>query len=248
MTSLLHEVLTLAFKDLDKEDLLQCQLTSKKWRKASSKFVYSNLSVDTDERLDLYTRTVSKSPLLGKYLKKIYIGNIFDRFGLLKTITKYCPNITEIEYYEQYMEIWTGLLNAASKGQLSRLESLPNSDSTSLEYYIYTALVLKNSLTSLWLSDDGFEFCFQFADLKAYKLLYDQVDQFEKLELLYINCKSNRYLSSLDVLIDKCHRLSYLLIDSTVFLPTQPNESKSTIRPRSDHVQTCKYLIVIGNL
>lgn len=60
---------------------------------------------------------------------------------------------------------------AATEGQLSHLKNFPEPDIKSLESYIYTTLLFKNSLSTLWLNDDSLSFGPQLASLDAYRTL-----------------------------------------------------------------------------
>ncbi|GAA5814532.1 hypothetical protein MFLAVUS_008029 [Mucor flavus] len=253
MSSLPHEVLTLAFHHLETKDLLQCQLTCNKWREASLPLLYSNLCIDSNKKSLAYVRTISNSPILGKYLNSIDFGEslerdeelVFDRHSLLNTVINYCPNIAKIESYKYDILIWTRIMYAATQNQLSHLNALPKPDTFHLEPYIYTALLFKKSLTSLWLNDDVTCFGPQLVDLTAYQILCDQIDQFKNLQHLRFSYLSDRHLSYFDELIDKCHHLKTLSFDLTVETIIQGYKSELVIRPRPDiHTLSCDWRII----
>ncbi|GAA5795336.1 hypothetical protein EDC94DRAFT_604675 [Helicostylum pulchrum] len=243
MSSLPNEILTLTFRHLCKTDVLQCQLTSKRWHEASLTQLYSDVCVDSDKKTLDYVRTISNSPALGKHLKTIDFyelfnkgdsENVLDECDILETIILCCPNITKIDTYNPDLPFWVRIRYAATQGQLSYLKTLPTPDGENLESYIYTALQFKDSLTSLTLSCDSDSFQPQLADLAAYGILYDQIDQFKNLQDLHLNYLCNKYLSYFDGLIDKCHHLKKLTFNVTIDKILQPNEPEPTVCPRPD--------------
>ncbi|KAI9256852.1 hypothetical protein EDC94DRAFT_615965 [Helicostylum pulchrum] len=254
MSSLPYEILTLIFHDLEKKDLVQCQLTCKQWHKASLMQLYSDLCIDSNEKSLAYVRTISNLPILGKYLNSIDFGKsferdeelVFDRHSLLSTVIQYCPNVAKIESYKYDILIWTRIMYAATQGQLSHLNTLPKPDTFHLEPYIYTALLFKKTLTSLWLNDDVICFGPQLANLMAYQILCDQIDQFKNLEHLRFSYLSDRHLSYFDGLIDKCPHLKTLSFDLTVETIIQPNNKPElAIHSRPDiHTLSCDWRII----
>ncbi|KAI9256851.1 hypothetical protein EDC94DRAFT_677543 [Helicostylum pulchrum] len=126
-----------------------------------------------------YIHTISNSPPLGKCLTVTSINFeelfkredeevLFDKHGLLSTVIRYYPNIIKTESYDQDLSFWTRIMYAATEGQLSHLKNFPEPDIKSLESYIYTTLLFKNSLSTLWLNDDSLSFGPQLASLDAY--------------------------------------------------------------------------------
>lgn len=248
MSSLPNEILALTFHYLSKTDVLQCQLTSKRWHEVSLTHLYSDVCVNSDKKTFDYVRTISNSPALGKHLKTIDFyelfnkgdnENILDKLNMLETIILCCPNITKIDTYNPDLPFWVRIGYAATQGQLSHLKTLPTPDSENLESYIYTALQFKDSLTSLILGCDSDSFQPQLADLAAYGILRDQIDQFKNLQGLHLNYLCNKYLSYFDGLIDKCYHLKKLTFDVTIDTILQPNEPEPTFCPRPD-IQTFK--------
>lgn len=128
-------------------------------------------------------------------------------------------------------------MHAGAQGQLSHLKILPQSDSTNLESYIYTALSFKNSLTALHICGNGPSYDYQLARSSPFQTLYEQIDQFKHLQRLHFHCQSDKYLSYFDVLIDKCHHLKELTFDLHIETTRQTDEPKPNIRPRPD-IQT----------
>lgn len=243
MSSLPQEVLILTFHNLKIKDIVQCQRTSKQWYKASLTHLYSKVFIGSNKESRLYVRTISNSPHLRKYLNTIGLGQIselndegfeYDLHGLLNTVIQYCPNITELDNGCNQFHFWTRIMYAATQGRLSHLQILPESFGDSLESYVYTALLFKNTLTKLSLNDTELSSGPQFSRLAPYQTLCDQIDQFKKLQHLYIGCHSDKYLSYFNTLIDKCSHLNKLYFDVSIDKILDPNKLESNILPRPD--------------
>lgn len=106
-----------------KKDLLQCQLTCKRWCEASGLFLHNTVTLKTKKASDLYARTISESSRLASYLKVIDSGLLLltkirnneeaipvstddSYYGakeadntecLLDLIIQHCPNVQEIK-------------------------------------------------------------------------------------------------------------------------------------------------------
>ncbi|KAI9330243.1 hypothetical protein BD770DRAFT_432648 [Pilaira anomala] len=235
MSPLPFEILTLTFKNLETEEILQCQLTSKKWYMASVELLYSKLTIDTTGKAFRFARTISNSPRLGNYLKNIdtkylFMKNIYDgtwdEHGLLSTLIQQCPNLLKLESQDLDLSFWTQLSYAATKGQLPRLRSLPSPEKENLGCYLYTALLFKASLTSLVIHDIMHCFGLDLSQLEVYQMLLDQIKEFKNLQTLDIQYQSNNKLSHFDALIENCSRLKRIRFELS---PTK--EQKSIIGP-----------------
>lgn len=123
----------------------------------------------------------------------------------------------------------------AAQGQLSRLETLPEPDSTSLEPYTCKALMFKNSLTSLNLCCDCDSDSFQ--PQLAFRTLCHQIDQFKNLQHLDVSYLPDKYFSYFDGLINKCLHVKSLYFDLTIDEIRQPVELNPSTRSSSD-IQT----------
>lgn len=218
---------------------MQCQLTSKHWHEASLKCLYANQYINSDETATLYIRTISTSPHLHKYLHVITFRSTYNKkseetaYDVLSAVFQYCFNITAIAWWEEEIFLfWIQLVHAASQDQLACLKYLPHSSNTNLMSYIYTALSFKNSLVELYILDERCSFGPQLARLGAYRKLYEQIDQFKKLQVLCLFYSSDKHLSYFDGMIDKCQHLKELNICLHIKkIVPPPYEPGPAIRP-----------------
>lgn len=183
---------------------------------------------------------MSTSPHLRKYLNVIAFHNTYNKksegatYDVLDAVIQYCPNIATIAWWEEEIfPFWIQLAHAASQGQLACLKYLPRSSSTNLMSYIYTALSFKNSLVELYILDECFSFGPQLARLGAYRKLYDQIDQFKKLQVLHFFYSFDKHSNYSDGLIDMCQLLKelYICLEIKKIVPP-PYEPGPAIRPR----------------
>lgn len=222
MKTLPFELLTFIFSHLAKSDILQCQLTCKSWHEASTKHLYSKVVINTDDKSFLFVRTLLNSFHLGNYVQDIFTeklfrtktdGTFWDQRRLLNTLIKQCPNLSVINADDPDLSFYARILYAASQGQLSRLCVLPFPYSSSLESYIYTALLFKSSLTTIVLQDNERYFGPDLNQLEAYQTLKDQIHEFEHLEDLGFYYLSNKRLSQFDEIIEDCPNLKRITIE-----------------------------------
>ncbi|KAG2236752.1 hypothetical protein BDF21DRAFT_467576 [Thamnidium elegans] len=209
MSSLPYEILTRTFHHLKTKDLLQCQLTDRQWYKVSSSHLYSNIIINTEEKALAYVRTISNSSQLGKYLNIIKFEDMFESSSV------------------SLMFDHLGLLEAV----IQYCPNITKIDSYNQDFRFWCRLMYAATqgqllhLNSLPMSD---------TDVPAYGTLCNQINQFKKLELLYLNYPSDKYLSYFDGLIDKCQHLKELIFDLDISEILQPNEPEQKIRPRPD--------------
>lgn len=222
MPSLPFEILRHIFNCLEKKDLLNCQLTSKEWNEASAELLYSDVLVKTNDVSFKFVRAISNSPRLGRYLKKIRIytlfkkpemGTIWDEHNLLTALVQNCPNLSEIDGKLPDLTFWTRILYFVTKGRLSRLQLLPESDTKNLESYICTALCFKPTLASLTINDIQTSFGPDLNKLAVYQELLDEISEFTNLKTISIKYQSNNPLSYFDTLIEDCQQLKKFQIN-----------------------------------
>lgn len=257
MLSLPLEVLILTFSHLERNDLLQCQLTSKEWHEASLKHLYSKVKIYSIEKYRQFGQTITNSLRLGSFIEAIDISMLLcnrkskqvkNEHNLISLPILQCPNLLKINGYVPSESIWTQICFAANQGQLSRLQYLPShQDSESMESYIYTALFFKSTLKALTISDDSKYFGPDYAYSEAYKILLTQICEFKNLHNLHIlRGESNKRLSDYDPTIESCPHLKslFLHLDPTKeqIIMTKP---VANINPRLDiHSVACNWRMI----
>lgn len=242
MQTLPHEILKLTFKYLSKEDVLQCQLTSKTWHDASVELLYSSVEIKTKEKALQYICSISNSSRLGGSLRVIsalniiqqdYEGVYWDENNLLNAILRHCPNVLNLQGIYPDLSFWVRVSHAAKLGQLSRVQVFPDPKGDNLESYMHTVLLFKNSLTRLALQNEyGFDES-GFSKLKVYQTLKDQLSEFKNLKILEIEDTSGQRMSHLDKMIDSCQHLETLTV---LFYPT--NEQEAVLEPQTEFIRS----------
>lgn len=155
MSSLPDEILTLTFVHLKAKDLLQCQLTSKQWHKASLKLLYADLIIRSENQSRLLIHTISNSSHLGRHINTVDFRGLFrgkyecPKRDLYIEVIENCPNLTGVEYYDEDFKFWMRIMCSATRGFLSQLKTLPQANSKHLEYYIFAAFHFKNTLSTI---------------------------------------------------------------------------------------------------
>ncbi|KAI9354235.1 hypothetical protein BD770DRAFT_445235 [Pilaira anomala] len=76
---------------------------------------------------------------------------LWNERNFLNVIARQYPNWLKIESYDIETSFWSQISNAATKGQL---QSIPHPNNSCLEPYILTVLLLKNSLTEIYIQDE----------------------------------------------------------------------------------------------
>ncbi|KAI9356412.1 hypothetical protein BD770DRAFT_411327 [Pilaira anomala] len=247
MPELPFEILLFTFSYLSAVELLQCQLTNKRWYEASVELLYSNLTLNTGNEVQRYVRTISNSSRLGSYLKSIdtdcslwskQCNERWDEYGLLDAILLHCPNVLRLESKKPNPILWVRLSYAATQGQLSRLQQLPTPTCRNLEPYLYTALSFRNTLTTLHISDEEFRLGPDLIHLSVYQTVCNQISEFPNLQILFINFRSDKELNQFDALIEKCQRLKHVSISLTPTCNTRIKADPGlVVHPRPD-IQT----------
>ncbi|KAI9342966.1 hypothetical protein BD770DRAFT_398314 [Pilaira anomala] len=237
MSYLPFEILEVIFSHLATEDLLQCQLTSKQWYAASVEKLYSEPCLNTVEKVYPYIVAIMNSYRLGGYLKRITIHKeMRDRFDLIKIISNYCPNVLEIKGVGTDINFWKDLRVVLMRGQLSRLEVLPDSDGRNLDDYFYSAFLIRANLKELTLQDES-HYCgtdlvgsFRFGQLRM------ELDEFEELETIRLCYKTVHGLDYLDHMIEDCRKLKKMVLNlPPIQMVKEPaKEPVEKIRPRRD--------------
>ncbi|KAI9362209.1 hypothetical protein BD770DRAFT_382171 [Pilaira anomala] len=242
MQTLPFEILKLTFKYLSKEEVLQCQLTSKTWYDASVELLYSVVEIKTKEKALQYIRSISNSPRLGSSLRVIsalnmiqqdYEGVYWDENNLLNAILRHCPNVLNLQGIYPDLSFWVRVSHAANLGQLSRLQVFPDPKGDNLESYMHTVLLFKNSLIRLALQNEYGLDESGFSQLKVYQTLKDQLSEFKNLKILEIEDTTGQRLSHLDKMIDSCLHLENLTV---LLYPT--NEQDSVFEPETAFIRS----------
>ncbi|KAI8049334.1 hypothetical protein BDF21DRAFT_468979 [Thamnidium elegans] len=248
MIQLPFELLQLIFIQLTNQDLLQCQLTCKRWNQVSAELFYSNIKMKNTHRYYEYTCTIKNSPRLARFLKYVDIGytlgnqlgETYDLNDLLSTVVENCPNLLELRGIEPNYSFWTRLTYAANQGQLLRLRRLPKPTNNCIESYIYTALSFKKTLNSLVLcGQPGYYSLRKFNYATSYQIIFNSIKEFSNLQDLVVGHYTDQLLSYWDAWIDNCHYLKSLTV--SLFYTTQrelirkpDREPNKSILQRSD--------------
>lgn len=246
MKSLSCEILTKIFQHLNKKDRISCLLACKEWHSVAERILYSDITIILEDSAKLLVRTLTTSSHLGRLVKSIEAFNLFnneDKLWLwneqnfLNVIARRCPNLLKIECYcEENIQLWNQISYASTKGQLSQLQFIPDSDSSSLEPYLYTALLLKNSLTSIHVYDEKKSFGVDLKELPVYNKFQNQMNGFKNVQNLVLEYQSNKQLSDFDTMIESLPRLKKLHLNLTATKKqSEPIEYQSFVcRPRPD--------------
>lgn len=153
------EILDDIFSYLEYNDVLQCQLTCKRWSgQATQRILYKNVtSLIKDKRLDCFVRTISTSTSQpGEFVKFLDLSSLFPKQymteDIMKTIGKYCPNVERILGYDMSDLFWTSITVGRSLGYWSYIKELPSPSfkhGFTPEIYFDTILACSNSLDTL---------------------------------------------------------------------------------------------------
>ncbi|KAI9362210.1 hypothetical protein BD770DRAFT_382172 [Pilaira anomala] len=245
MKSLSCEILTKIFQYLNHKDTISCLLTCKEWHSVAERILYSGIPIISEDSVKLLVRTLKTSSHLGKLVKSIETYSSFqnedklwlwDEQNFLNVIAQHCPNLLKIEDYCEDITIWIQISHLLTKGQLSQLQSISQSNSSCLEPYLYTVLLLKNSLFSINVRDNNKSFGVDLKELTVYNKFQNQINEFKNLQELFLEYQSNNQLSDFDTMIESLPRLKKLRFHLT---PTkkqsEPIEYQSFVcRPRPD--------------
>ncbi|GAA5806398.1 hypothetical protein HPULCUR_011932 [Helicostylum pulchrum] len=201
-----NEVLAIIFGHLDTKQLLQCQLTSRQWSRASLKQLYSKVIIRSDFCYERYIATTSANPDLAPYLKLINFGRYFSNQPTDSSIRNYeilvrFPNMTELSASQPTIEFWTQVCYRADQGQLKYLEFLPVPSVSDFAYYANAALFLSNTLKVLIFEGS--------TNTRAYQLLIIHLKQFKRLTTICIKRSRNCGLSHYDTLLNHCSNQKY---------------------------------------
>ncbi|GAA5814531.1 hypothetical protein MFLAVUS_008028 [Mucor flavus] len=233
MIQLPFEILQLIFIQLTDRDLLQCQLTCKRWNQVSVELLYSNIKMKKIHKYYEYTCTIKNSPRLAKYLKCIVVGRpLVNQFGekydlndLLSTVVENCPNLLKLQGVEPNYSIWTRLIYAANQGKLLRLQCLPKPTNDCIESYVYAALSFKKTLHSLVLcGQQSYYLLGKINYSTSYQIIFDSINEFTNLQELVVGHYTDQLLSYWDAWIDNCRSLKSLTV--SLFYTTQQEPIK----------------------
>ncbi|GAA5811144.1 hypothetical protein MFLAVUS_004573 [Mucor flavus] len=201
-----NEVLFIIFGHLDTKQLLQCQLTSRQWRKTSLRHLYSKVIIKSDFCYEQYTTTIFANPYLAPYLKSINLGRYFAKQPTDSSVRKYdilvhFPNITKLLATEPTIEFWTQVCCIVDQGRLKYLEHLPVPSFSDFSYYANAALFFSNTLKTLVFEGS--------TNTRAYTLLITHLKQFKSLTTICIKRSKNCGLSHYDTLLNHCSNQKY---------------------------------------
>ncbi|KAI8049335.1 hypothetical protein BDF21DRAFT_404659 [Thamnidium elegans] len=221
MIQLPLKILKFTFAHLEIKDLLQCQCTCKQWYEASVKLVYFNVKINSTQKSILYTRTITNSPRLAKYLQIINVGNLLTRKideatdldNLLNVIIQHCPGLLEFHGDEVDFTVWTRLTYAGNQGQLACLQRIPPPTFKNIDDYIYTALSFKKTLTTVTLCREPEIFIHShFSYSSSLQTLFDNIKNFSSLQHLKVGHYNIKFFSYWDTLIQDCPNLKSLTV------------------------------------
>lgn len=243
MLQLPFEVLELIFRQLPQKDLLQCQLTCKQWREASTGLLYYHVKMTPGFKYVEFCRTISSSPQLAnrlKYFVPEFVSAHFENY-ILKVLIESCPNILDLSYESASANFWVQLMQAANRGKLSHLASLPNPEYGTLDWHNCTSLLFSKSLTTLTLYQaleiKGYCGC---KYLPSYFALYNSIKEFSNVKYLVIGYSSDKLLSHWDAVIEELPRLKTLLfISASIRQKKVPPEFTGSVIP-SDTIEDLK--------
>ncbi|KAG2232130.1 hypothetical protein INT48_008872 [Thamnidium elegans] len=163
ITSPLHtvpsEILDDILSYLDYNDVLQCQLTCKRWSgQATQRILYKNVaSLIRDKRLDRFVRTLTVSTSCpGEFVKFLDLSSLFSKQYMTKDIMKilgeFCPNVERILGYDTNDLFWESIAKGRRLDHWMYVKELPSPSfkhGFTPEIYFDTVLACSNSLEIL---------------------------------------------------------------------------------------------------
>lgn len=111
MKNLSAEILQQVNKYLEREDLLQCQVTTQNWFLSASEKLYRHIKMRNINDAQLFMASLETKPILGTYVKTVYIespGNhrYWDAEDFLDFIVTFCPYISSISFQPEYRDAY----------------------------------------------------------------------------------------------------------------------------------------------
>lgn len=204
------------------EDLKQCQLTCKEWSTIAQERIYKSVEIHDEKHAKVFFHTIKKSPTLpGQFTKKLYIHYRYfpeqnlnwDPYGYFNLITKYLPNLQNLDTYIHRRMI-RRILEEKVRGNLQQLRKFSIVESTPESTELY--LAYRNILERLFLSDGATENSPspKAAQVREYKRLMDKVEDFRDIKELTVDIFTNKSLFKLET-----HTAKFPHLESIVYVP-----------------------------
>lgn len=248
----LHYILKLALP----KDLFNCALVCKAWLLPTQTLIYSNVLIRRLDQFEDFHCTVEHNPQLGMKVKKlkilpklIYFANKKERIiigrrklRLLTTLlSTHLPNLEELD--EDMLITYIPISKALTQSQLRFLRRIPVRSAASLkgdelDMYVSCALLLKDRLESITVTDDVGSLSPSEEQL-PFNRLYNQLNQFVRLKEIHIQRKAEEVIQLVDDIVEICPSLKHIELrpppDKVDLLKTSFNVSEiSKFTPRSN--------------
>lgn len=210
------EILHKTFILVETETLREISFVCKAWTHAAQAALYQTVSLRSLLQLKSFYDTVEHRPNLGKNVKKFSIPFRPEEVQLKRLVTTllttYLPNVEF--FYEPYKSEYLHTMNALLDSQLTRLKSLREPFQTSglceIANYTTCALLMKDRLSELHVSDRYWSMTDANIGESYLGRLYDKLHQFNKLEILHIDRKTNKEVEMLEYIVESCKTLREL--------------------------------------
>lgn len=224
MESLPSEIHHCILECLEEKDLCNCALVCKAWLPIVRLLLYTKVIVSRPLKFERFQQTVRKNIELGKIVKtfRLHIRKWVDRDTLEPTtldilrslFSTYLPNLEELIDFSSV--IYTPVKLAVVHSQMQPLKILGVSsfsmDEQDVEEYIECAIMMKDSLENLYITDcSNFEVDPIDNGHLLFDRLYDKLDQFNRLKEIEFRKDTNEGILLLDSIVESCPTLEQIV-------------------------------------
>lgn len=221
------ELLIKVLKQIDRCDIIQCQLVCRSWIRATQVALYRDSVITTIEQATGFLSTVVSSPSFpGKHVQSLTLSSdlftessVWDPLNVFTGLAEHCPNLEILKLDQTFKPFWVRLLHERNSGNWTLLKIIPvPKEESEIEYYVYAALALKGTLEKLLVCDSLSSNVIHSPHDLEFRTLAKQLKDFKCLTSLDIKHHTEKMLIEMDALIEDCQSLKEL---NVALYPTQ---------------------------